>query len=180
MDRIAESLKSKIMSAEEAAKMIKSGMTIGVSGFTNIGYPKAVPTALAESKHAKDLTIMVGAATGDELDGALVRAGLVKYRYGHQSNDSLRQAINDGSVLFSDIHISQLPLNINQKTGSKMDIALAECVAVTEEGLYLGASAGSIDAAVMTADKVIVEINESLPMLLMGMHDFFEIGLPTH
>ena len=106
MDRIAESLKSKIMSAEEAAKMIKSGMTIGVSGFTNIGYPKAVPTALAESKHAKDLTIMVGAATGDELDGALVRAGLVKYRYGHQSNDSLRQAINDGSVLFSDIHIS--------------------------------------------------------------------------
>ena len=135
MDRIAESLKSKIMSAEEAAKMIKSGMTIGVSGFTNIGYPKAVPTALAESKHAKDLTIMVGAATGDELDGALVRAGLVKYRYGHQSNDSLRQAINDGSVLFSDIHISQLPLNINQKTGSKMDIALAECVAVTEEGL---------------------------------------------
>ena len=43
MDRIAESLKSKIMSAEEAAKMIKSGMTIGVSGFTNIGYPKAVP-----------------------------------------------------------------------------------------------------------------------------------------
>ena len=44
MDRIAESLKSKIMSAEEAAKMIKSGMTIGVSGFTNIGYPKAVPT----------------------------------------------------------------------------------------------------------------------------------------
>ena len=52
-------------------------MTIGVSGFTNVGYPKAVPLALAESKHASDLTIMVGAATGDELDGALVRAGLV-------------------------------------------------------------------------------------------------------
>ena len=50
MDRIAESLKSKIMSAEEAAKMIKSGMTIGVSGFTNIGYPKAVPTALADTR----------------------------------------------------------------------------------------------------------------------------------
>lgn len=180
MDRIPESLKSKVMSAEEAAKLIKSGMTIGVSGFTNIGYPKAVPTALAESKHAKDLTIMVGAATGDELDGALVRAGLVKYRYGHQSNNSLRKAINDGSVNFSDIHISQLPLNMNQQTGPHMDIALAECVAVTEEGLYLGASAGSIDAAVMTADKVIVEINETLPMGLMGMHDFFEISLPPH
>ena len=180
MDRIAESLRNKVMTAEQAAKLIRSGMTIGVSGFTNVGYPKAVPLALAESKHASDLTIMVGAATGDELDGALVRAGLVKYRYGHQSNDSLRRAINDGSVLFSDIHISQLPLNINQKTGPKMDIALAECVAVTEEGLYLGASAGSVDAAVMTADKVIVEINESLPIGLMGMHDFFEIGLPPH
>ena len=106
MDRIAESLRNKVMTAEQAAKLIRSGMTIGVSGFTNVGYPKAVPLALAESKHASDLTIMVGAATGDELDGALVRAGLVKYRYGHQSNDSLRRAINDGSVLFSDIHIT--------------------------------------------------------------------------
>ena len=52
MERVAASLKSKIMSAEEAAQLVKSGMSIGLSGFTSVGYPKAVPSALAASGHA--------------------------------------------------------------------------------------------------------------------------------
>ncbi len=178
MERIAESLKQKIMSAEQAAQIIRTGMTVAVSGFTSVGYPKAVPEALAESAHAKDLTICVGAAVGDEIDGALVRAGLVARRFGHQSNNDLRKAINAGTVQFSDIHISQLPTNMNQQAGFNVDVALVECVAVTEEGLYFGASGGSADAAVRNADKVIVEINENLPMGLIGMQDIFDVGLP--
>lgn len=180
MERVAASLKQKVMSAEQAAQFIKTGMTIGVSGFTSVGYPKAVPLALAASGHAKDLTICVGAAVGDEIDGALVRAGLVTRRYAHQSHKDLRNAINNGTIAYSDIHISHLPMNMNQKTGPKIDIALIECVAITEEGLYLAASAGTADAAVRTADKVIVEINQTLPEGLMGMHDIFEVGLPPH
>lgn len=42
------------------------------------------------------------------------------------------------------------------------------------------ASGGSADAAVRNADKVIVEVNETLPEGLIGMHDIFEIGLPPH
>ena len=114
MERVAASLKSKIMSAEEAAQLVKSGMSIGLSGFTSVGYPKAVPSALAASGHAKDLTILVGAAVGDDCDGALVRAGCVKKRFGHQTNKDLRTAINNGSVSFSDIHISHFPMNLNQ------------------------------------------------------------------
>ena len=41
-------LRSKIVTAEEAAAFIKPGMSIGTSGFTPSGYPKAVPLALAE------------------------------------------------------------------------------------------------------------------------------------
>ena len=59
-------------------------------------------------------------------------------------------------------------------------MALIECTAVTEDGLYLAASAGSSDASVRNADMVIVEINENLPEGLVGMHDIFEIGLPPH
>ena len=180
MERVAASLKNKVMSAECAAQLIKSGMMIGVSGFTSVSYPKAVPLALAASGHANDLTICVGAAVGDEIDGALVRAGLVSRRYGHQSNNDLRKAINNGSILSSDIHISQLPMNMNQRTGQNVDIAIVECTAVTEDGLYFGASAGSADAAVRNADKVIIEVNEALPLGLMGMHDIFEVGLPPH
>ncbi len=178
MERIAEALKGKIVSAAEAAKYVKTGDVIAVSGFTSVGYPKMVPTALAESGHAKDLTICVGAAVGDEIDGALVRAGLVKRRFGHQSNKDLRNAINDGSVQYSDIHISHLPMNMNQQAGLKINVAIIEAVAVSEEGIYLGASAGTADAAIRNADIVIVEVNETLPMGLVGMHDIFEVGLP--
>ncbi|MBS1383939.1 acetyl-CoA hydrolase/transferase C-terminal domain-containing protein [Lawsonibacter hominis] len=180
MERVAASLREKIMPAQQAAQFIKSQMTLAVSGFTNVSYPKAVPTALVQSGHARDLTLIVGAAVGDEIDGALVRAGLLKRRYGHQSNPDLRNAINGGSVLFSDIHISELPMNMNQKTGPRIDVAIVECTAVTEDGLYFGASAGSADAAVRNADKVIVEVNETLPMGLVGMHDIFDVGLPPH
>lgn len=178
MERVAVSLREKIMPAEQAAGFIRSGMTLAVSGFTSVSYPKAVPAALVRSGHARDLTVIVGAAVGDGIDGAMARAGLLKRRYGHQSNGDLRRGINDGSILFSDIHISTLPVNMNQQTGPKINVAVVECTAVTEDGLYFGASGGSADAAVRNADKVIVEVNEALPLGLMGMHDIFDVGLP--
>ena len=114
---------------------------------------------------------------GDCIDGAWTRAGLLKRRYGHQSNKDLRKAVNADQVEFSDIHISHLPKYMNERTGPHIDIALIECCAVTEDGLYLGASGGTADAAVRNADKVIVEINQSLPLGFMGMHDIFEVGV---
>lgn len=42
------SLRSRIMSPQEAAKIVKDGMCVGCSGFTPSGYPKAVPLAIAE------------------------------------------------------------------------------------------------------------------------------------
>lgn len=180
MERIADSLKNKIMPAEEAALLIKTGDVIGVSGFTQVNFPKKVPAALAKSGHARDLTIVVGAAVGDVIDGALVRAGLMSRRFGHQSNKDLRNAINAGTVQYSDVHISHLPMNMNQQAGLKVNVAIIEAVAVTEEGIYLGASGGTADAAVRNADTVIVEVNETLPMGFIGMHDIFEVGLPPH
>ena len=43
-----EGYKSKITTAEEAAKLIKDGSVLGVSGFTKAGDSKAVLPALAE------------------------------------------------------------------------------------------------------------------------------------
>ena len=42
-----EGLRQKIISAEQAAEFIQNGMTVGISGFTGAGYPKAVPGAVA-------------------------------------------------------------------------------------------------------------------------------------
>ncbi len=44
---LSPELRNKIMSAEEAAALIHTGVNVGMSGFTGAGYPKAVPHALA-------------------------------------------------------------------------------------------------------------------------------------
>ena len=178
MERVANCLKNKIMSAEEAALFIKTGMTVGMSGFTIVGYPKAIPTALVKSGHAKELTVCIGASVGDELDGAMTRAGLIKKRYSYQSNKDMRNAINQGTIGFSDMHVSQFPLFINQSIGPKIDVAVVECAAVTKDGLVPTAAVGCSDAIVRMAEKVIVEVNTTLPEDIVGMHDIFDIGVP--
>ena len=50
-DRILnQDLMERIMSAEEAAMLIKDGMIFGTSGFTPSGHPKALEKALAQLK----------------------------------------------------------------------------------------------------------------------------------
>jgi propionate CoA-transferase len=60
---------SKVMSAREAIKFIKSGDTVAVSGFVGIGHPEEISKAIEES-FEKDgtpsqLTITTGAGGGD-------------------------------------------------------------------------------------------------------------------
>ena len=43
-----DALYDMIMEADEASRIVKDGMAVGVSGFTPSGYPKAVTLALAE------------------------------------------------------------------------------------------------------------------------------------
>ena len=63
-----------IMTAEDAAKLVKDGMNIGVSGFTPSGYPKEVPPAIAQRvKNGENIRINLysGASVGPEIDEAL-------------------------------------------------------------------------------------------------------------
>ena len=49
---LAPHLRSKIMTAADAAALIPSGANVGMSGFTGSGYPKLLPLALAERINA--------------------------------------------------------------------------------------------------------------------------------
>ena len=77
---LAPSLRSRIMSAEQAAALIPSGVNVGMSGFTGAGYPKVVPHALArrimDAKLAGEnfrIGVWTGASTAPELDGTACR-----------------------------------------------------------------------------------------------------------
>ena len=41
-----------VVSAEEAAQHVNHGDRVGISGFTGAGYPKGLPTAIAEKAKA--------------------------------------------------------------------------------------------------------------------------------
>lgn len=177
MERLCPGLKGKIMSAEQAAALIGPNMTVGCSGFTVVGYPKAVPRAIAESGIAQNITLLTGASVGDPLDGELARSGLVSHRFPYQTNKSMRDAINQGIVLYADQHLSHTPAQLNKGMGLNVDFAIIECAAITEQGLIPAATVGASDSYVQCARQVIVELNQSLPLKLCGMHDIYSPSL---
>lgn len=178
--RIAPSLEGKITSAERAASLIHSGMTVGVSGFTMAGYPKMVPLALCRSGHADRLTLLTGASTGREVDGEMAKAGIVRRRMIFNSDKDMRRAVNDGSVQFIDMHIGQFPYLLEQGLGPSIDAAIVEASSVDEKGIVPTLSAGFSDVLVSRAKQVIVEVNRTVPAEIFGMHDIFSAGLAPH
>lgn len=183
MERVRNrELQAKIMSAEQAALFIKDGMNIGASGFTPSGYPKAVPLALAKRVIGGEqikVGLFTGASVGDELDGALARAGAISRRLPYQTNDSMRKAINSGSAKFVDMHLSHIPQYTRYGFLGPIDVAIVEAVAITEEGHIIpSTSVGATPAYVEMAKMVIVEINTSQPLELEGMHDIYTSQSP--
>ena len=171
MERIPESLKSKIITAEEAASMIKPNMCLGFSGFGQVGDPHIIPAEIAKQGTAKNLTVLTGASVGPHLDGDMTDAGLIARRFPYQTNKSCRAAINAGEMAYADQHLSVTPKLMLNGSGPKVDFAIIECCAVTEEGLYPAATVGISDTCVASADKVLIELNTTLPIELVGMHD---------
>ncbi|QZY54436.1 acetyl-CoA hydrolase/transferase family protein [Crassaminicella profunda] len=178
-DRIRnKDLVSKIATAEELAKLIEDGMIIGVSGFTPSGYPKAVPLALAErvknSGEKMSLGVYSGASLGPEVDGAWAEAGIIAKRLPYQTNSTLRNAINNGQAEYLDMHLSHTPQYVSYGILPKVDVAIVEAVAITEEGHIIPTTGvGNTPVFVKQADKVIVEINMKKPLALEGMADIY-------
>jgi succinyl-CoA:acetate CoA-transferase len=176
-DRIRlPSLMDKVMSAADAAALIEDGMTVGMSGFTRAGEAKAVPLALAARALLTPLKIslMTGASLGNDLDKQLTEAGVLSRRMPFQVDSTLRKAINDGSVMFIDQHLSDTVEQLRNRQIKAVDVAVIECVAITEEGhLVLSTSVGNSASFAILAKHVIVEINLSQPLELEGLHDVY-------
>src|ERR1041384_3648214 len=105
-----------VLTAAEAASLIRHGQTVGFSGFTPAGAPKAIPPAIAEradAEHAAGrefrIGVLTGASTGPSLDGALAKANAISFRTPYQSDALLRAQINAGETRFVDMHLSMLP-----------------------------------------------------------------------
>jgi len=174
-------LRNKIMSAEEAASLIPSGVNVGMSGFTGSGYPKAVPSALAKrimdaNIYGKKFKIGVwtGASTAPDLDGALAMVDGVEMRLPYQSDPTCRKRINAGEMEYIDIHLSHVAQFVWSGFLGKLDIAVVEVAGILEDGrLIPSSSVGNNKTWLDQADKVILEVNSWQNPELEGMHDIY-------
>ncbi len=174
-------MSSKIMSAAEAAALIRSGDQIGMSGFTGSGYPKAVPMELARRISDANfrgqkfqVSVFTGASTGPELDGALAMAGGIHLRLPYQSDPETRKRINAGEMEYMDIHLSHVAQFVEYGFLGKLDVALIEVTAVLEDGRVIPSSSiGNNKTWVDQAERIILEVNSWQPLALEGMHDIY-------
>lgn len=171
----------RIMTANDAAAMIRNGDLIATSGFTGAGYPKAVPEALAqhiERAHAAGdpftVRLLTGASTGPQLDGALAKVNGVSFRCPYNGDAAMRTRINEGSTLYLDTHLGQVAQKARQGQFGKPDVAIIEAVAVSADGtLTLSSSVGNTPTWAQIADKIIIEINTWQNPELAGIHDIW-------
>ena len=182
-DRICDVVAGKVMSAEAAAEFVKDGDNVGTSGFTPSGYPKAVPLALAErgKKAPFKINVWTGASVGPEMDTAMTEAGIVDRRMPYQTNGDMRKAINNGSVKYTDLHLSHVAQMTRygfMENRRDVDVAIVEVCKIIDlgegkVGLVPTTSMGNSSSYVQSAKKVIVEVNTTQPVALEGMHDSY-------
>lgn len=172
----------KFITADEAALEVQHGDNVGFSGFTPAGCPKVVTEALArraEAEHAAGrefkIGMFTGASTGPHLDGALAKAGAVKFRTPYQSNKDMRNAINAGNASYFDMHLSMLAQEMRYGFLGSVDVAIVEAADLTEDGELVPTSGVGITPTICRlARKIIVELNDQHPKAIRGMHDLAE------
>ena len=152
-----------VLKPGEAAAMIEHGQTVGFSGFTPAGAPKAIPLAIA--KHAEfehqagrefQIGVLTGASTGPSLDGALAKAAAISFRTPYQSSPELRKRINAGETRFFDMHLSLMPQAVRYGFLGHVHWAVVEACDVTAGGgIVLTSSVGAAPTFCRMADKIL-------------------------
>ncbi len=169
------------ISAREAAELIKNGDSLGLSGFTASGTPKAVTGALAgkatkehEAGREFKVNIFSGASTNAFVDGALSQANAINIRTPYQSSPDLRKRINCHDAHYFDLHLSELAQKLRYGFYGKLDFAIIEATEISDDGeVLLGTGMGITPTAAMMADRIVIELNESLPNTIRGLHDVY-------
>ncbi|AMD21873.1 HFR018Wp [Eremothecium sinecaudum] len=180
---------SKVRPVEDVVPLFKHGQYLGWSGFTGVGAPKVVPTALANKVEREGLqgklafNLFVGASAGPEED-RWADLDMILRRGPHQVGKSISRAINEGRIKFFDKHLSMFPQDLTygyytrERTDGKiLDFTIIEATAIKEDGSIVpGPSVGGSPEFVAAADKVIIEVNTATPSF-EGLHD---IDLPSY
>ncbi|GAB3310690.1 acetyl-CoA hydrolase/transferase C-terminal domain-containing protein [Haloplanus salinarum] len=167
-----------VTDAEGAAALVADDATVLTSGFGSVGYPKAVPLAMAEADRDRSLTVVSGGTVGDEIDTDLLETGAIDRRFPYQGTRAARDAVNEGSVAYGDRHVGGVADEVSFGLLADADVAVVEAVAVGEDWLVPSTSVGQTPAFVEAAPRLIVEVNRAQPLELARFHDVYRPSAP--
>ena len=170
----------RIITAQEAATYINNGDGVGISGFTLSGTPKTVLPEVAkraveehEAGRPFKIDLYSGASTGDAIDGELTRAEAIRFRAPFLSNPTVRTAVNNGEMVYTDLHLSLMAQDLRYGFMGKVNVAILEAMDITDDGKVYLTTAGGIGQTVANlADKIIIERN--VYHHTEGLHDVYE------
>ncbi|KAI1078554.1 hypothetical protein F5B20DRAFT_547448 [Whalleya microplaca] len=186
------SMLKKLCRPQDLLHHFPNGAYIGWSGFTGVGYPKKMPTFLADHVEQNNLqgqlkyTLFVGASSGAETENRWAGLDMIERRSPHQVGKAIAKGINEGRIKFFDKHLSMFPVDLvygfytKDRPNNNIDVAVVEATDIKEDGSIVpGASVGATPELIQMADKVIIEVNTSLPSF-EGLHDITMTDLPPH
>jgi acetyl-CoA hydrolase len=155
---------SKIVSAEEAVRAIKSGNRVFMTG--NVSVPKTVLTALVKyAPNLKNVEICQALTIGpaDYVDPAMEGHLRVNTMF---ISDNIRKAVHEGRVDFTPVLLSEFPLLF--KNGFlPVDVAMIHVSPPDEHGFCsLGVEVGLTKSPAESANIIIAEVNEQMPRTL--------------
>jgi succinyl-CoA:acetate CoA-transferase len=168
-------LRKRVMSSDEAASLVSNGMRVATSGSLLAGYPISFFKALVRrSKTEKPFKIDLWSAAplGPEIDGELVEAGIIRKRLCHQANRAMARAINNEETLYADMGPYQFANQVRYGFLGGLDLAVIEAVQIEEGGEIIPSTClAECPTLLKAAQRVVVEINGTLPLGLKGIHD---------
>ena len=183
-------LHAKIMHAEKTIPLFRNGMYLGFSGFAE-GHPKTVPAMLADHVENNGLmgqlrfSVFTGASIGIDVDDRWAELGMLDRRWPHQQGYAIQKAINSGEVDYGDRYLSMFAQDFGHgfytlENEGRIDIGIIEASCITEDGGIVPTLAvGIVAEIVQRAEKIIIEINTTIPSL-EGLHDCVGVDAPPN
>lgn len=181
----------KTITALEAASLIKNGDSLGLSGFTPAGVPKAVTKELAKiavSEHEKGnefkISLFTGASTGQSTDGDLAAAQALKFRAPYTTNPEFRTRVNKNEIDYNDLHLSHMAQELRYGFYGPLNWGILEVCKIEDAGdkyhVYLTAAGGIAPSVARMAEHIILELNSFHSEGAALLHDVYEPADPPY
>ena len=167
----------KLVSADEAVKVVKSGDWIDYGWCVTTTYD--LDQALAKRVEAEgidDLKLRGGICMWrPAIFDVSNAAGRITWNSWHMSGIE-RKAIQEGIAYYAPIRYSELPRYVRENA-VPADVAMFQVAPMDEHGFFnFGPSASHMMAVCETAKCIIVEVNENIPRCLGGFDEGIHIS----